>query len=163
METATSVTLYVDLPGCKKQDVDAQILEDTGAKTLKITAVRKKPYHGGSDKSGTATRSEEQSGAGSETEDPSPSSKEDGSASPGHEETFELTFRIGEGIDAAGVRGTMEDGVLKLVIPKVAPEPPAKPIEVPIDPPSATDFDGDRETGARASADASDNTHISLT
>ncbi|CAM9731070.1 unnamed protein product, partial [Sphacelaria rigidula] len=98
VETATSVTLYVDLPGCKKQDVDAQILEDTGAKTLKITA----------------------------TEDPSPSSKEDGSASPGHEETFELTFRIGEGIDAAGVRGTMEDGVLKLVIPKVAPEPPAK-------------------------------------
>ncbi|CAN0525557.1 unnamed protein product, partial [Scytosiphon promiscuus] len=34
------------------------------------------------------------------------------------EEKFELSFRVGDGVDVSGIRGTMEDGVLTLVLPR---------------------------------------------
>ncbi|CAM9329217.1 unnamed protein product, partial [Ascophyllum nodosum] len=95
-ETAESVTLNIDLPGCKKQDVDAQISEDDGAKTLRITAVRRRPHN-------KETVGVDGSDGGSRNE---------GS------EKFELSFLLGEGIDVSRVRGNMEDGVLTLVLPK---------------------------------------------
>lgn len=49
------------------------------------------------------------------------------------EETFELSFLVGDEIDVSGIRGSLEDGVLTLMLPKLAPEPPAEPIEIPID------------------------------
>ncbi|CAM9933963.1 unnamed protein product, partial [Laminaria digitata] len=85
----------VDLPGCKKQDVDAQISQDSGTKTLTITATRKR--------------------LDVTPAPPTPSITE---------EKFELSFRIGDAVDVSGIRGTIEDGVLTLVLPRVAPEPP---------------------------------------
>lgn len=127
IKTNDSVTINVDLPGCKKEDVDAQISEDSGTKTLTISAVRKRTHR----ESSHANESDPDADSNAESaEVPSmpPSSFT--------EENFELSFRIGDEIDASGVRGTMEDGVLSLVLPRVAPEPPAEPIDIPIAPPA---------------------------
>ena len=124
----------VDLPGCKKQDVDAQISQDSGTKTLTITATRKRPVQptspSGADETETAPSGAPDAAGAAEELTASP-------PTPSHtEEKFELSFRIGDGIDVSGIRGTIEDGVLTLVLPRVAPEPPAQPIDIPIDPPA---------------------------
>lgn len=149
METEDAAILTADLPGCKKEDVDAQVSEDGGIKTLTITALRKKttlakkesidppsPDTSGSDervaKSAEAAAPAE---AVDETETLTASSSTSAaSSSPSYtEESFKLSFRVGDGIDVSGIRGSLEDGVLTLVLPKLAPEPPAEPIEIPID------------------------------
>lgn len=173
IESSTSVTLYVDLPGCKKQAIDAQISEESGTKTLKIAALRKKPRGDASPGTSSSTSSPEASGkqsGGQSSEQSSEQSQAEetpsSASSDDREETFELVFRIGQGIDVSGIRGSMEDGVLKLVMPKVAPEPPAEPIDIPIDPPFPPSREQARkgntdEDGAGSAGDAR-NTHISL-
>lgn len=165
IETPDAVIVTVDLPGCKKHDVDAQISEDSSIKTLKITAVRKKPR-----------TAEHPSAAGEGSASPDSSKSSDSPAPPpSTEESFELSFRIGEGIDVSNVRGELEDGVLTLVLPRVTPEPPAQPIDIPIDPPAKSKNDqaargaskASAEVGSadKASADGSKrsaDTHISL-
>lgn len=136
LETDDAAILTADLPGCKRQDIDAQISEDGGNKTLTITAVRTKPLLTSGNPeppppsasaapaaAGTAAASEPTEGEAPPASSP-PSSKK---------ERFELSFRVGEGIDVSDIRGSLEDGVLTLVLPKLAPEPPAEPIEIPID------------------------------
>ena len=164
----------VDLPGCKKQDVDAQISQDAGTKTLTITATRKRPVQppppSGADE--TETVPSDAAGAAGAAADltesrPTPSMTE---------EKFELSFRIGDGVDVSGIRGTIEDGVLTLVLPRVVPEPPAQPIDIPIDPPagkgagqggsgeSSGPIGDKRGSGKRKAVvpEATPDTHISL-
>lgn len=155
VETEDAAILTADLPGCKKEDVDAQISEDGGgAKTLTITAVRKKPVltksipdpsppDASEPADGTPGPSEASaepaaaSGTPVGGKDTTPASSPPISSSPGSpsytEETLRLSFTVGDAIDVSGIRGNLEDGVLTLVLPKLAPEPPAEPIEIPID------------------------------
>lgn len=165
VETDAEVILYVDLPGCKKQHVDATISDDGGAKTLRVTAQRTR--HGLPDRTPDATRRSAADGAATSDEGASSSpSPEEGSA-----QSFEISFALGEGIDASRVRGTLEDGVLTLVLPRLPPEPPAQPIDVPIEPPSGAQPksepipvspDDDSGAGGGKTAEATKNTHISL-
>ncbi|CAM9948298.1 unnamed protein product [Ectocarpus fasciculatus] len=191
LETNDAATLIVDLPGCKKGDVDAQISEDSGTKTLTITAVRKKPRQpdgnarspssppgtsGSTDGSGAAPPTgAADAAAPHEAAEDTPQS----SLSSFTEENFKLTFQVGDDIDVSVIRGGLEDGVLTLVLPKLAPEPPAEPIDIPIDFTSATANDsGAGESGRKrqaaasvgheeaaiddAGGDADTDTHISL-
>ncbi|CAM9523222.1 unnamed protein product [Pylaiella littoralis] len=133
LDTDDAAILTADLPGCKRQDVDAQISEDRGTKMLTITAVRKKPLLANN---GNPEPSPQSAAAAAAAEAPKPAEGEAPPASSpalSKEERFELSFRVGKGIDVSGIRGSLEDGVLTLVLPKVAPEPPADPIEIPID------------------------------
>ena len=167
-QTAESVTLNIDLPGCKKQDVDAQISEDDGAKTLRITAVRRRPHNKetvGVDGSDGGSRNEGSGYAGAE---PFERERSPSVSVPSAEEKFELSFLLGEGIDVSRVRGNMEDGVLTLVLPRVPRELPAQPIDIPIDCPE----EGDRRVSPEDAegpdgGDGGDkgraaNTHVSL-
>lgn len=135
LDGTESVIINVELPGCKKQNVDAHISGDDGDKILRITAVRKRPRNtvssSGSDDSGNR--------------DEGPPGRTATESSPWTEEIFELSFRLGENIDVSGVRGKMEDGILMLIIPKVPPEPPAEPIDIPIDFPEEGDGGADKE------------------
>ncbi|CAM9730561.1 unnamed protein product, partial [Scytosiphon promiscuus] len=150
VETAEAATVTVDLPGCKKEDVDAQLSEDAGKKTLTITAVRKKrALANGNSNSGENTGT--LSAGASETPDgttaTSSGNAEEAVAEPGGaarpatesaspsftEEKFEVSFLVGDQVDVSAIRGSLEDGVLTLVLPKLAPEPPAEPIDIPID------------------------------
>lgn len=153
METSEAAVITADLPGCKKEDIDAQISEEGGDKTLTITAVRKKPVlaaNGNPEPSSStddASKRNEGAANPSETTEAataataaSPSepvnAKETSpeSCSPSFtEEIFKLSFSVGDGIDVSAIRGSLEDGVLTLVLPKLAPEPPTEPIEIPID------------------------------
>lgn len=164
----------VDLPGCKKQDVDAQISQDSGTKTLKITATRKRLVQPPSPSRADETETTPSDAAGADgageelTESPPTPSMT--------EEKFELSFRVGDGVDVSGIRGTMEDGVLTLVLPRVAPEPPAQPIDIPIDPPAGKGAGegasgesggstGDKRGSGKRKAvapEATPDTHISL-
>lgn len=165
VESATALTVYVDLPGCKKRDVDAKISQDagTGTKTLKISAVRIKRGQQSTENSNADTthnhdNKNHKSSIDSASEMGTDTTTQ--SAPPlAVSQNFELQFTIGDGIDASGVRGTLEDGVLTLVLPKVEPEPPAQPIDVPIDPSSDETTGGTEEP---SSDDAAGNTHISL-
>lgn len=164
LDGTESVTLNVELPGCKKQDVDAHILGDDGEKTLRITAVRKRPRNtessSGSDDSGNR--------------DEGPPGRTATESSPWTEEIFELSFRLGENIDVSGVRGKMEDGILTLILPRVPPEPPAEPIDIPIEFPEEGNGGADKDAprgskgveepagGLGGHQDRSFNTHISL-
>lgn len=151
--------LYVELPGCKKQDVDVNISEQAGVKILKIRATR------------LVDRG--LPGATRETESPR-SREEDGEdprkESPASRRTFEISFAVGDGIDASRARGALEDGVLTLVLPKVPPQPPAETIEIPIDPPASSSRTGAKRDGSSGTDDdgqggaseAERNTHISL-
>lgn len=167
LDLPDSVTLMVDLPGCKKQDVDAQISQDSGTKTLTITATRKRllqPPVAGAEENAPTDAADVASGAAESLTEapPTPSMTE---------EKYELSFRIGDGVDVAGIRGTIEDGVLTLVLPRVAPEPPAQPIEIPINPPSGKGV-SDESSGpsggkakggsVKSDAEATPDTHISL-
>lgn len=159
METEDAAILTADLPGCKNGDVDAQISDDGGTKTLTIKAVRKKlvpppsknstgpsspdtdtdtdaseldgrTANPSSERSTTAAAAAGAPVAGKET---TPASSSSSAASPSYkEENFQLSFTVGDGIDVSGIHGSLEDGVLTLVLPKLAPEPPAEPIEIPI-------------------------------
>lgn len=174
LDTPDAVTVNVDLPGCKKHDVNAQISEDAGKKTLTITAVRKKARHGGGGHAGghadtpaDQTRASDVPSSGAAGDDESFNTPP---PPPFTEEKYELSFRIGEGIDVSGVRGKFEDGVLTLVLPRTAPEPPAQPVEIPIDPPIGNENRQGASTGVGVgfsssegvSSEASANTHISL-
>ncbi|CAM9990508.1 unnamed protein product [Ectocarpus sp. 12 AP-2014] len=189
LETPDAATLIVDLPGCKKEDVDAQVSEDSGTKTLTITAVRKKPRHADGnarspssppDTSGTADGSSAASTTGAADAAAPHEAAKDTPESPlssFSEESFKLSFRVGDDIDVSVIRGGLEDGVLTLVLPKLAPEPPAEPIDIPIDFTSSTGSntgtgEGGRERQAAASigreeesigdAGGHADTHISL-
>lgn len=136
VETDDAAILTADLPGCKRQDVDAQISEDGGTKTLTITAVRKMPLLAANGNAEPAPPSEvaAAAAAAAETSEPTEGDAPPSSSPPSSkEERFELSFRVGDGVDVSGIRGSLEDGVLTLVLPKLAPEPPAEPIEIPID------------------------------
>eukprot|EP00903_Cladosiphon_okamuranus_P017903 g16474.t1 len=161
VETEDAAILTADLPGCKKEDVDAQISEDGGTKTLTIRAVRKKAVPPSKSKSSpgtdsdtdvdpdtseldkrpaspyseTSTTAAAAGGTPVEAKETAPASSSPSSspASPSYmEENFHLSFTVGDGIEVSGIRGNLEDGVLTLVLPKLAPEPPAEPIEIPI-------------------------------
>lgn len=191
LETNDAATLIVDLPGCKKEDVDAQISEDSGSKTLTITALRKKPVRadgnarspsssprgtsGSADGSSAASSSTDAADAAASHEAAKDTSQS--SLSSFTEEKFKLSFRVGDDIDVSVIRGGLEDGVLTLVLPKLAPEPPAEPIDIPIDfnGPTTNDSgagEGGRERQAAAStgrkqtsvddAGGDPDTHISL-
>lgn len=183
IEMPDYVAVSVDLPGCMKQDVDAQISEESGTQTLKITATRKKVRHPHGPGVTTAQPGSQQARDAANGRQPpsdgSPDASTESSAvsppSSYTEEKFELSFRIGDGIDVSGVRATLEDGVLTMVLPRVAPQPPAQPIEIPIDPPSAAgskgrggaERRGDSPKGGEVGSggtdnQASGNTHISL-
>eukprot|EP00752_Nemacystus_decipiens_P006005 g5423.t1 len=189
VETEDAAIVTADLPGCKKEDVDAQISEDGGTKMLTIRAVRKKPVLTKKDPDpssrdasdpdqGIVDPSEAPTAAvasdtpidGKET---SSSSSSSSPASPSYtEESFKLSFSVGDAIDVSGIRGSFEDGVLTLVLPKLTPEPPAEPIEIPIDFAAGSgSLEGARRaTGGRgrvgateeASNAAEADTHISL-
>lgn len=177
VETEDAAILTADLPGCKKEDVDAQVSEDGGTKTLTIRAVRKKPIpaskESNPDPSETSTAAAAAAGEPVEgKETPAASSSASPAPPLNKEESFELSFRVGDGIDVSGIRGSLEDGVLTLVLPKLAPEPPTEPIEIPIDFAARS---GNSEGAGRAAAsvgrgavaeetgDAADaDTHISL-
>ncbi|CAN0459116.1 unnamed protein product, partial [Ectocarpus sp. 8 AP-2014] len=117
LETPDAATLIVDLPGCKKEDVDAQVSEDSGTKTLTITAVRKKPRQA----DGNARSPSAASTTGAADAAAPPEAAKDTpepSLSSFTEESFKLSFRVGEDIDVSVIRGGLEDGVLTLVLPK---------------------------------------------
>ncbi|CAM9358759.1 unnamed protein product [Hapterophycus canaliculatus] len=190
IETAEAATVTVDFPGCKKEDVDAQLSEVAGKKTLTITAVRKKPTpvtrnrkdsenaeapSAGSSESTESTTTSSGTAAEAPAEPEAAATMAAGSASPSFtEETFELSFLVGEEVDVSAIRGSLEDGVLTLVLPKLAPEPPAEPIDIPIDfnGGNGEGNEGDRgqdeaslgrrEASKGATSDADAGTHISL-
>ncbi len=155
VETSEAAVITADLPGCKKEDVDAQISEEGGSKTLTITAVRKKPVlaaAGNPEPSSSTDASERDESAANPSEtteaaaaaaaspsepadakEPSPEARPSPPPPSFTEESYKLSFSVGDGIDVSAIRGSLEDGVLTLVLPKLAPEPPAEPIEIPID------------------------------
>ncbi|CAB1110008.1 unnamed protein product [Ectocarpus sp. CCAP 1310/34] len=168
LETPDAATLIVDLPGCKKEDVDAQVSEDSGTKTLTITAVRKKPRHADGnarspssppDTSGSTDGNSAASTTGvADAAAPHEAGKDkpESSLSSFSEESFKLSFQIGDDIDVSVIRGGLEDGVLTLVLPKLTPEPPAEPIDIPIDFTSSTRSNtGTGEAGRERQAAAS--------
>ena len=100
-ETDTEFVVVADIPGMKKEDIQIEILEDTGS----IHGTRKRESEGDEEKKEQYHRVERSYGS------------------------FKRTFRIPGGFQHANVKATFKDGVLKLSLPKLDEQKP-KQIEI---------------------------------
>ncbi|CAN0368085.1 unnamed protein product [Discosporangium mesarthrocarpum] len=143
-EAASSYTITIDLPGCKKADVDAQILRETGdRKTLKVIASRTRAVR--SWKHQPQEEVEEKGEGESEV------------YSGEKTEHFEVSFMIGVGVDIDRIRGTLEDGVLTLVLPKAEPEPEPEAVDIPITPANSPAGGNRMSLGGKGSSSSTSN------
>ncbi len=97
-ETAEGYEIDVDLPGCRKEDV--QLTLENGI--LNIATTRNLEKDEKDEKTGRVVRQERYAGS------------------------MSRSFFVGENVTENDIRAKMENGVLSLMIPKKAPELPQK-------------------------------------